>query len=419
MSMRVTRGAFSLAILCTLLVTACGKPATTASGTGKPGGPGAMPAPVRVVQAESKTVPILLNAVGAVEAYSTVVVKSQVNGVLLSAGFKEGDLVRKDQVLFNIDPRPYEAALKEAEANLSKALAQAEQARAGARRTEAQADNANKEYDRDKVLVERGTISQQEFDVSQTAQKSAQAAAQADVAAAKSADEAVRSARAAVDEARLQLDYCTIRAPMDGRSGSLLVHPGNLAKANDTQGLVTVTQIEPIYVTFTVPESSLSELRKRFSEGTVTVDALLRGEEDKPVAGALAFIDNQVGTATGTIRMKATYPNQDGRLWPGQFVSVRIGLSQRADAVVVPSRAVSPDQNGEHVFVVTADMKAELRPVVVDFEFGDEVVIASGLAAGETVVVDGQVRVVPGGALRILDDKEATAPETSGGASAS
>ncbi len=367
--------------------------------------PGAEKAPVRIAAAERRAVPVALHTIGTVEAYSTIAVRAQAGGELRTVHFKEGDVIEKGQLLFSIDPRPYEAALKQAEANLAKAQAQAGQAKAALAKNQTQADNAQTELKRNETLLPQKMVSQEEYDRAKTTARALQEAVAADAAAVQSAAEAIRAAEAALDDAKLRLDYCTIQSPIRGRTGSLQIHPGNLVKANDTLPMVTITQTEPIYVTFTLPEKHLSEVRHQKDQGPLDVQALLPGEEAAPVTGQLCFIDNAVNQATGTIRMKAEYENKDGRLWPGQFVDVRIQVAVLEEALVVPSQAIQTGQNGTYVYVVTPDLTTELREVKTGASVDGMTVINEGLRPEEKVIIDGQVRVKPGAAVAILEDK--------------
>lgn len=378
---------------------------------------GAEKAPVRVATVEQRAVPVALHTIGTVEAYSTIAVRAQVGGELLSVHFKEGDVVEQGQLLFNIDPRPYEVALKQAEANLDKAKAQVEQAKATLAKDRAQANNAQTELKRSETLLPKKMVSQEEHDQVQTNAQALQDAVAADAAAVKSAVESIRAAEAAIDDATLRLDYCTIQSPIRGRTGSLQIHPGNLVKANDTTPMVTITQTEPIYVTFTLPEKHLSEVRKQMESGTLEVNTVLPGGEAAPIAGRLSFIDNTVNQATGTIRMKALFENTDGRLWPGQFVEVQVQVAVLDEAVVAPSQAIQTGQMGTYAYVVKPDLTVELRKVKTGESVDGMTVIIEGLEPDETVVTDGQVRVKPGAAVSVIsnDTREQTPAEEKAG----
>lgn len=335
------------------------------------------PVPVTVAAAVQKAVPIQEHALGNVEAYSTIAIKSQVNGELLKVHFREGQEVSKGELLFTIDPRSFELSLKQAEANLAKDTAQFENAKLEARRYE--------------ELVGKGYVSQSQYD-----QMNANALALKAV---------VDVDRAAVENARLQLSYCFIHAPITGRTGSLTVNQGNLIKLNDTT-LVMLNQLEPIYVTFSVPEKQLTVIKKYKSAGTIKIEALTAKEELNPEKGSLSFIDNSIDTSTGSIKLKGVFNNKGKRLWPGQFVNVVMTLSMQTDAIVVPMQAVQTGQDGQYIFVVKEDNTVESRPITVAMNMNQEAVIAKGLKPGEKVVTDGQLRLVPGTTVEIKTPAE-------------
>jgi multidrug efflux system membrane fusion protein len=342
---------------------------------GRSGGRSREAVPVLVATAVQKTMPLQIRAVGNVEPYSTVSVKSQVTGLLNQAHFKEGQDVKKGQLLFTIDPRPFEAALKQAEANLARDNAQLQNAREQARR-----------YDE---LVKKQYVSREQYDQIRTNADALEAVAEAD--------------KAAVENARVQLSYCYIYSPIDGQAGTLLVYEGNLVRVNDANPLVIINQIMPIYVTFSVPEQNLADIRRHMAAGTLKVDARFPADEGRPEAGGLGFIDNAVDRTTGTIKLKAEFKNTDRRLWPGQFINVALTLRTQSDAVVVPSEAVQVGQDGQHVFVIKPDKSVEVRPVVVARTDEGEAVIAQGLQAGEQIVKEGQFLLGPGSRVEIRD----------------
>ncbi|MGA2515604.1 MAG: efflux RND transporter periplasmic adaptor subunit [Thermodesulfobacteriota bacterium] len=329
--------------------------------------PASAPVPVTVDTAVQKTVPVQLRAIGNVEAYSTVTVKSKVGGELVRVHFTEGQDVKKGSLLFTIDPRPYEAALKQAEANLERDVAQAKHAREDARRYES--------------LIQKGVVPQQQYDKFSTDADALEATVLAD--------------RAAVDNAKIQLGYCTIYSPIDGRTGSLIVKQGNIIKAEDIN-LVVINQIVPIDVVFSVPEQFLSEIKKYMALGKLQVEALIPVDQNRPERGVITFIDNAVDTNTGTIRLKGTFANTDRRLWPGQFVNVTLTLTTQPNAILIPSQAVQAGQEGQYVFVIKPDFTAEQRPVVTGRTLNNKTVVEKGVQAGERVVTDGQLQLVPG-----------------------
>lgn len=366
----------------------------------KSGKPALAPIPVVAGTVIQKAVPIQLRAIGNVQAYSTVTVKSRVPGHITKVYFKEGEDVRKGDLLFLIDPRPFEAALKQAEANLERDMALVKQAEANLRRGMAQEKNAQADAERYKMLFERGVVARQQYDKFRTDWEALEATVSADRAALANAEAAVAADRAAAENARLQLSYCSIRSPMNGRTGSLIIQEGNIIKENDAN-LVVINQITPIDVAFSVPEQSLSEIKKFMASGKPQVEALVPMNEERPERGVVTFIDNAVDTNTGTIRLKGTFSNQDKKLWPGQFVNVLLTLTTEPNAIVVPSQAIQTGQEGQYVFVVKQDLTVEPRPVVAGRAVDSETVIQKGLSPDEKVVTDGQLRLYPGARVEI------------------
>ncbi len=333
--------------------------------------------PVHVANVVQKTIPVQLRAVGTVEAYSTVSVRSQITGSLTRVHFKEGRDVQKGDLLFTIDPRPFEAALKQAEAILARDVAQLENALQQARRYE--------------ELVKKQYVSQEQYDQIRTNAGALEAVVQAD--------------KAAVENARVQLSYCYIYSPVTGRTGSLLVSEGNVVRVNDATPLLVINQVSPIYVNFTLPEQHLSEIKRRMDGGKLSVEAN-RQNENLDEQGVLSFVDNAVDRTTGTIRLKATFANDSRRLWPGQFAQVALTLSNQPDAIVIPSQAVQTGQDGQHVFVLKSDSAVELRSVVVSRTLDGEAVIEKGLQPGEKVVTDGQFLLGPGSKVQVKQEVE-------------
>lgn len=362
--------------------------------------------PVSVGEVISKDMPVQVAAIGTVEALTTVSVKSQVNGEIKQVHFREGQEVRKGDPLFTIDARPFEAELRRTEANLARDTAQLKQAEANLARDLAQARNAGVERQRYKQLLDKGVAAAEQFDAARTNDEALAAAVNADKAAIDNAREAIRADQAAIDNAKIQLGYCTIASPIDGRTGSLPVQAGNLVKANDAPALVVINQVAPIYATFSVPEQHLQEIRGMMSKERLRVQAVVPGEDKRPVDGVLTFIDNTVDSNTGMIRLKATFANPDHRLWPGQFVNVVLTLGSQLGAVVAPAEAVQTGQNGTYVFVVKPDLTVESRPVTTGRTVGQETVILKGLQAGERVVTDGQLRLMPGSTVQIKEPVE-------------
>lgn len=392
----------AIAVACVVAVLGC-KPAT--GGSADPKQAAKPPALVKVDTARIQSVPIMLNGIGTVVPITTIQVRAQVGGELMEVHFKEGDRVEKDQLLFTIDPRPYQVALAQAEANHAKMAAMADQARAQLARDKAQAENAQAEFERNKPLLPKGMVSKEEFDKVRAAAEASKAVVAASEAAIKSADESVRAAKVAIDDATIKLGYCTICSPIRGQTGSLLIHAGNLVKANDAAPMVVVNQIEPIHVSFTLPERHLAAVRAAMAQGPIAVTARPQGEADRAAEGSLTFVDNEVDRSTGTIRFKAVFPNEDGLLWPGQFVRVFLRIGAREEAVVVPSRAVQTGQQGTYVYVLKNDKTVELRPVTTGESYEDATAILEGLANGEIVVTDGHLKLTPGATAVVADEK--------------
>src|SRR5579864_5890099 len=345
---------------------------SSAPASGRGGGQN-VPVPVTVAPVVQKSMPFDLEEIGNVIAASTVAVHAQITGELTSVTFKEGDDVVEGQVLFTLDKRPFEAALQQAQAQLDKDVAQAANARAQAVRYQG--------------LLDRAIASREQVD-----QMTTQAAA---------LDATVAADRAAVESARVQLDYATIRSPISGRTGLLQVHRGNLVRANDTQPIITINRIQPVYVAFSIPEAMLPHFKRYLAAGTVKVSAKAPNEEGSASRGQIDFIDNAVDNTTGMIKIKGTFPNEDRRLWPGQFVNVTVTLTVDPAALVVPTPAVQTGQQGNFVYVVTSKQTAEVRTVTVARTRGHESILATGVKAGETVVTDGQLRLVPGSRVTV------------------
>jgi multidrug efflux system membrane fusion protein len=347
---------------------------------GAPGhGGAAAPVPVTVAAVHSGDVPVRIKVIGNVEPFSTVAVKSQVEGQLAKVHFQEGQEVKAGDLLFTVDPRPFEAALRQAEATLA--------------HDQAEASNATVEAERLKRLLTQGFVSHDEVDQAVTRAAALAATLEAD--------------RAAVENAKLKLQYCTIRSPIDGRIGQILAHQGNVVKENDTT-LAVINQIRPIRVGFSVPERELARIRERAATGPLSVEATLPGT-DATAVGTLSFIDNAVDTRTGTVLLKGEFANRDELLWPGQFVDVALTLDVEKGALVAPAEAVQTGQDGSYVFVVKPDLTAEVRRIVVGRAFDSSVVVEKGLAAGERVVTDGQIRLANGSKVQVRDATVATA----------
>lgn len=408
--------------LALLALTACNERAAGKT----PTGPAAVP--VTAAMALKRDVPVQVAAVGNVVAYTTVGVKSQVAGQIARVHFTEGQEVRKNDLLFTIDPRPLEAALRQAEANVGRdvaALRQAEaafaqrqaevqQAEANLERDTAQLDNARVSERRYRDLVQKELIAREQYDQVRTnalaleatvaADRAAVANAKASAQAAQASVDNVRAVieadRAAVDSARLQLAYTTIRAPMDGRTGNILVQAGNVVKGNDDNPMVVISQVHPIYVSFAVPEQYLADIKRYRAEGSLIVEAY-PDRAQPPARGAVTFVNSTVDPATGTIQLKATFANGDNVLWPGQFIDVVLTLTTKPGAVVVPTPAIQAGQQGPFVYVIKPDQTVEPRPVQPGLRLASETVVDSGLAGGERIVTDGQLRLAPGAKVDI------------------
>jgi len=333
--------------------------------------------PVVVAAAVQQSIPVRLQAIGNVEAFSTVALKARVDGQIVAVNFTEGQEVKKGDVLFRVDPRPYQAALRQAEANALRDAAARDQARSQERRYQ--------------ELLDKNFVSKEAY---------AQIATNAQVAEANA-----KASQAALENAQLSLAYCTIASPIDGYTGKVLLQAGNLVKANDVNPLVVINQVKPVYVNFAVPEQQLPTVRKYLALGALAVQAV--GGGDAVLAqGELIFVDNAVDPSTGTIRMRAQFDNRDASLWPGQFVNVSVKLYDQTDAIVIPARAVQTGPQGSYVYIVRADMTAELRRITVERGEGERAVI-KGLAGGERVVTRGALRLAPGARVEIRPDSEA------------
>jgi membrane fusion protein, multidrug efflux system len=335
---------------------------------------GASPAvPVTVAAVLQKEMPLEISLIGTAEAYSTVAVHAQITGVLTSVNFQQGDDVQAGQVLFTLDQRPLEAALHQAEANLA--------------RDSAQAANSKSQAQRYQNLAQRGLATREQVD--QTG------------ANASALEATVAADTAAVENANVQLQYATISAPIAGRTGALMVSAGNLVRANDQTPLDVINQITPIYVSFAIPEALLPDFKRYMAKGSLQVEARPPNDTGPAAGGRITFVDNAVDQTTGTIKIKGTFPNENRRLWPGQFVNVVVKLATDPSALVVPSAAIQTGPQGQFVFVVKPDRTADLRPVTVARTAGEETIIKDGVKAGESVVTDGQLRLVPGSRISV------------------
>lgn len=390
--------AISLSLLTTLALTACNNSGSTtdkntksANSTegdkaAKKAGPAdkkgkESPAiPVVVAEVTAQSVPLKVQAIGNVEVQATVSIKSRLDGQIVKVGFSDGQDVTKGQLLFEIDARPLQAQLQQAQATLARDRAQLERARA--------------QEERYKDLLQKGFVSQDAY---------AQFRTNVDTAAAT-----VKASESAAENARLQTEYAVIRSPITGRAGKILIQQGNLVKANDTVSLVVINQISPIYVSFAVPEQYLGLIRKYMATGKLGVEAVPQNAGDTAGAtarGTVAFIDNTVDATTGTVRLRATFPNLDKSLWPGQFVTASLTLNEQQNAIVVPSQAVQTGPKGQFVYVI-AGGAAQMREIAVERVDGTQTIVGKGLAAGEQVVTSGQSRLIPGMKVSIKSDEK-------------
>ncbi|MBZ5726713.1 MAG: efflux RND transporter periplasmic adaptor subunit [Acidobacteriia bacterium] len=400
--------------MCLTACTNSGAITSAAPGGGKGGKKGAGgDVPVTVAMAAQKNVPVEVQVIGNVEAYSTITVKAQVGGQLIRVNFKEGDFVRKGDLLFTIDRRPLEAALNQAIANVARDEAALGQAEANLARDAAQAKYAESQAVRYARLFQDKIVSR---DQAEQLRANADAVAQAvvaDNAAIASAKAGIGASQAAVENARVQLSYTEIRSPIDGRTGNLTVKQGNVVMAN-SMDLMTINEVSPIYVTFAVPEAQLPAIKRYMAAGKLTVRARPQDDPGGEESGTLTFVDNAVDMTTGTIKLKGTFGNADHKLWPGQFVRVTLRLTTQNNAVVVPNQAIQSGQNGSFIYVVKADRTVEARPVTTGARVDQDMVVESGLEPGETVVTEGQLRLAPG-TTRVLVRDGRGAPSGEGG----
>lgn len=381
----------SLLLSLPLMFSGCGEAPSAPgakTGGGKSGKGGASPAPVLVSQVQQRVVPLTIEAIGAIEPLRSSTVRSQVAGTLQKIAIREGQDVKEGDLLFEIDPRPFRSALLSAEADLE--------------RLKVQIDTARAQVERYRALNTAQMVSKEVF--------------QKLVDDVRALEAELKAGDARVTSARVQLEYCSIRAPISGRTGNIAVDEGDLVRSNDAGALVTINQLNPIYVTFGVPQQHLAAINRYRLDHALPVSVVPPGE-DQPERGTLTFVDNTVDSATGTIRLKGTFSNDRGRLWPGQFAAVTLTLAE-PEVLTVATSAIQTSQTGQHVFVVSADRIAELRPVTIERSHEALAVVASGLKAGETVVIDGQLRVIPGRAVEIKTPVTAGTPVKAAGETA-
>lgn len=356
--------------------------------------------PVLVAMAEQKDVPIEISAVGTVESYNPISVKSLVTGEITNVYFKEGDYVHTGDKLFTIDSRTYEAQLKQAEANVKKDQAALAQSEANLKRDESSQQYARDTAERYQGLLKDGIVSRDQSEQLASAANASANTVSADKAAIDSAQAQIAADEANINNIKVQLSWCTQYATIDGRTGNVTVKKGNVVTAN-SQEVLTINQVTPIYVTFSIPEAKLPDVRKYMASSELPVFAKPQDVSGPGEQGKITFIDNSVDTTTGTIKLKGTFANTDLKLWPGQFLNVTLRLTTVPNAITVPNQAVQNGQDGQFIYVVGSDNKAEARPVTVGERVDQDLVILSGIQAGETVVTDGQLRLQPGSVVSV------------------
>ena len=370
------------------------------------------PAPVVVSTAVSQNVSNYMDALGKIVAREVVSIQPQVSGRIEKIHFTDGANVKKGQLLFTIDPRPFDASLKQAQANLAKDVAAKKQAEANLAREVARENWGRAQAERYRTLVEQGVVAREQYEQIRTDYDTLKANSEAARAAVRSADETIRVDTASIETAKVQLSYCYIHSPIDGHAGRRLVdignvvNPGNGGSSNSgsevpNNALLVIERLDPIYADFTISQNNLSAVQEQMRAGTLSAEVRLPDSMDDPVSGRLTFVDNAVQTETGQVTLRATLPNPDHRFWPGRFVNVRLLLGQVAGAVLVPASAPQLSAAGSYVYVVKADSTAEQRKVTLGQRQGDLIVVENGVAAGEKVVVNGQLGVTPGGPVVI------------------
>ena len=360
------------------------------------------PVPVSTAVATRESIPNEIRVIGNVEASAVIQVKSQVAGELMKVHFVEGGFVKKGDLLFEIDPRSYQDALRQAEAAVARDSAQLRQAEANLAREKAQSKTAEADAVRYDQLVKEGVVSRTQYEQFRTSADALQESMRADQAAIESARASLEGDRAAVDRAKLDLSFCQVRSPVSGRAGNLLVHAGNLVKANGDNAVVVINQVTPIFVSFGVPEQRLPAIRRNSAAQKLVVQVSPQGDPGESIRGALTVIDNTVDPATGTIRLKATFSNDRGLLWPGQFVNVTLTLDTQQNATVVPAEAIQAGQMGPMIYVVKPDQTVEPRMVTAGEARAGKVVVEHGVVPGETVVTDGQLKLFPGARIKAV-----------------
>ena len=393
---------FALSVVAILALDGCNGGGSTTHAAPQRRGEGAVPVVVTTVT--QKDVPIDIQVIGNVEAYSTISVRAQVGGQLVNVYFHEGDYVKKGDRLFTIDQRPTQGQLNQAEANLAHDIAALAQAEANLARDSAQERYAQTQATRYEALFKEGVMSKDQTDQIRSNADALTQAVNADKAAIESAKAQVASAKSSVENAKVQLGYTSIASPIDGRTGNLTVKQGNLVAAN-TMDLMTINEVSPIYVTFSVPESNLPDIKRFMAAGKLPVLVTPQNDASTRETGVLTFIDNAVDMTTGTIKLKGTFENKDRALWPGEFVRVTLRLRTQPNALVLPNQAVQTGQEGQFVYVVKQDKTVEFRPVVTGARVDQDLVIEKGVRPGETVVTEGQLRLAPGARVQLPGDR--------------
>ncbi len=373
------------------------------------------PAPVTVTAAVSQDVSNYLDSLGKIVARETVSIQPQVSGRITQIHFTDGANVTKGQRLFTIDPRPFEANLKQAQANLARDGALKKQAEANLAREVAREKWGYAQVERYRTLVEQGVVAKEEYERLRADYDTLRANTEAARAAVRSADETIRVDNAAIETTKVELSYCFIHSPIDGRAGQRLVDIGNVVNPggpgnNENNSLLKIERLNPIYADFTISQSHLSAVQQEMQQGSLRTEVRLPDMSNEPVTGQLTFVDNAVQNETGQVTLRATLPNPDHRFWPGRFVNVRLVLSTTTGAVLVPVSAPQMSANGSYVYVVKPDSTAEQRTVELGQRQGDLIVVQKGVAAGEQIVTNGQLGVTPGGKVLVEQPREATTP---------
>ena len=375
-----------------LALAGCTKTEPTAAAAGNPAPPATA---VRLATATVRSVPVEIKTIGKVESMNSVQVKPIIGGTVVKAYFTEGDAVKQGDPLFEIDPRMHQEAVKQWEATLARDRALQAQAEAQLASAQAQEAFYGMQATRYERLAKEGLASQEQADQAAVEARARRTNVRAVTAAIDSIKATIQADLAAVDNAKLLLSYCSMKAQITGRTGDVRIKVGNVVKAGDSD-MVTIHQVQPAYVAFTVPEAKLIVLRERMKRGGLAVSASIPGDTLPDSRGTITFMDNAVEGATGTIKLKATFPNAETRLWPGQFVHVKVLLEQQEGAVVIPAAALQNSQTGNYVYVLTPQQTVEMRPVKIGTRADRDVAIESGLKSGEQVVVEGQLRLAPG-----------------------